>query len=81
MGTAKPRGQFKKMFEELERIVATFEAGEIDLDEALAEFERGLKLVQELKGKLHDIENKVTVLKKKFGDEHAREEVGHADEK
>lgn len=62
----KLKGSFSKSFEELERIVAKFEEGKIDLDEALEEFERGLKLVGELKRRLKEVENKVVVLKQKF---------------
>ena len=70
----KQKNSFAKSFEDLEKIVARFEEGKIDLDEALEEFERGLKLVQELKGRLKDVENKVVVLKKKFGEEGDDEE-------
>ncbi|MFA4873288.1 MAG: exodeoxyribonuclease VII small subunit [Patescibacteria group bacterium] len=62
----RPKVNFVKSFEELEKIVAKFEEGRIDLDEALVEFERGLKLVDELKGRLKEVENKVVVLKKQF---------------
>ncbi len=68
----RPKGRFVKLFEELEKIVAKFEGGKIDLDESLVEFERGLKLVEELKGRLKEVENKVVVLKKQF----KSEEVG-----
>jgi len=71
----KQKVNFAQSFAELEKIVAKFEQGEIDLDEALKEFERGLKLVQELKGRLKEVKNKVVVLKRKFGEEGAREEV------
>jgi len=64
----KMKENFSKSFDELERIVATFEGGKIDLDVALDEFARGMKLVQELKERLKEVENKVVVLKKKFGD-------------
>lgn len=66
---SKTKRNFTQSFEELEKIVAKFEEGKIDLDEALEEFERGLKLVEELKGRLKEVENKVVVLKKKFGAE------------
>ncbi|OGL77905.1 exodeoxyribonuclease VII small subunit [Candidatus Uhrbacteria bacterium RIFCSPHIGHO2_12_FULL_54_23] len=62
----KQKASFSKSFEELEGIVAKFEEGEIDLDEALVEFERGARIVGELKARLKDVENKVVVLKKKF---------------
>ncbi|OGL87808.1 exodeoxyribonuclease VII small subunit [Candidatus Uhrbacteria bacterium RIFCSPLOWO2_02_FULL_49_11] len=69
------KGNFVKSFEELEKIVAKFEEGRIDLDEALVEFERGLKLVEGLKGRLKEVENKVVVLKKQFKSEEVGGEV------
>ena len=59
----------------MEKIVAKFEEGRIDLDEALVEFERGLKLVEGLKGRLKEVENKVVVLKKQFKSEEVGGEV------
>lgn len=61
--------QFAKAFEELEKIVIEFEKGEIDLDAGLDKFERGLALARDLKKYLAEVENKVEVLKEKFGQE------------
>ncbi len=58
---------FAKTFEELEKITQSFEKGAFDLDEGLKQFERGLELAGILKKKLADVENKVEVIKKKFG--------------
>lgn len=58
---------FAKSFEELEKITQSFERGTFDLDEGLKQFERGLELAGILKKKLADVENKVEVIKKKFG--------------
>ncbi|MDO8581425.1 MAG: exodeoxyribonuclease VII small subunit [bacterium] len=58
---------FAKAFEELEKITQSFEKGAFDLDDGLKQFERGLELAAVLKKKLSDIENKVEVIKKKFG--------------
>ena len=58
---------FAKAFEELEAITKGFEKGSFDLDEGLKQFERGLGLAATLKKKLSDVENKVEVIKKKFG--------------
>ncbi|MDO8435417.1 MAG: exodeoxyribonuclease VII small subunit [bacterium] len=59
---------FKKDFEELEKIVEKFEAGELDLEEGMKLFERGLELATALKKRLAVFENQVEVIKKKFGD-------------
>jgi len=41
---------------------------EVDLDQALAKFERGLELARQLKSRLKEIENTVENLKAKFTD-------------
>ncbi len=58
---------FEKSFEELEKIVQKFESGDIDLDQSLKEFERGLELAKLLKGRLKKVENKIVEIKNKFG--------------
>lgn len=50
---------FSKAYHELEELVAEFEKGEIEIDQALPKFERGVKLAQELKTYLKTVENKV----------------------
>ena len=49
----------------LEEILEWFEQDEIDLDQALAKYEAGLKLTKELEGYLETAENKVKVIKTK----------------
>ncbi|MBI1908379.1 exodeoxyribonuclease VII small subunit [Candidatus Uhrbacteria bacterium] len=58
--------KFAEAFAELEAITAWFEQGDVDLDEGLKKFERGLALAKTCKGALADVENKVVELKKKF---------------
>lgn len=58
---------FQKLYEEMERIVNSFERGELDLDKSLKEFERGLEIASLLKKKLEEVENKVEEIKEKFG--------------
>lgn len=60
---------FKKQLNELEAIVEWFEREDVDLDEALGKFERGIKLAAELKKYLSEMENKVEVIKKRFAQE------------
>lgn len=57
---------FADAFQELEDITAWFETADVDLDEGLKKFERGLELAQVCKSKLSEVENKVVDLKKKF---------------
>jgi len=68
MSPKKPLS-FSKTFEELEAITAWFESDEVDLEEGLKKFERGLELASECKKMLGNVENKVEEIKKKFNAE------------
>ena len=57
---------FGKSFERLSEIVENLETGEVDLDDALAQYEEGLKLVQDCKKKLKEVGNKIEVIKDKY---------------
>jgi len=59
---------FAKAFEELEGITSWFEREEVDLDEGLKKFERGLELAKLCKDKLSEVENKVESIKQKFAE-------------
>ncbi|MFH0952614.1 MAG: exodeoxyribonuclease VII small subunit [Patescibacteria group bacterium] len=57
---------FADKFTELEKIAESFEEESVDLEDGLVKFERGLKLAEELKQKLGEVENRVETIKKKF---------------
>ncbi len=57
---------FDAAYKELEDIIGWFEKGEVDLDEGLRKFERGLELARLCKNRLKEVENKVTEIKAKF---------------
>ena len=59
---------FAEAFKELEDIVRWFEASEVDLEEGLKKFERGLELAKKCRVRLSEVENKVTQIKEKFSD-------------
>ncbi len=59
---------FAEAFAELEAITEWFEKGDVDLDEGLKKFERGLELAKMCKTKLAEVENTVIELKKKFSE-------------
>lgn len=59
---------FAKSFKELEEIVEWFEDAEVDLEEGLKRFERGLELASQCRTRLKDVENKVSKIKAKFSD-------------
>ncbi len=65
MPTPKQKS-FAKAFEELEEITRWFESSEMDLDEGLKKFERGLELSKLCRDKLDEVENKVKEIKLKF---------------
>jgi exodeoxyribonuclease VII small subunit len=47
---------------ELEQLVARLEEGELPLDKALKEFERGIKLTRQCQSVLKDAEQKISIL-------------------
>jgi exodeoxyribonuclease VII small subunit len=58
---------FGKAYKELEEIVEWFEREDVDLDEGLKKFERGLQLAKACKSRLKDVEIRVSEIKAKFG--------------
>ena len=57
---------FAKAFAELEEVTAWFEREDVDVEEGLKKFERGLSLAQECKTFLEEVEMKVKAIKKKY---------------
>jgi exodeoxyribonuclease VII small subunit len=57
---------FAAGLKELESITQWFEAEEIDLDQALVKFERGMELAERLRKHLSGIETKVEKIKGRF---------------
>ncbi|MDA0208393.1 MAG: exodeoxyribonuclease VII small subunit [bacterium] len=62
----KTSPNFSAAFQELEELTEWFEREDVDLDEGIKKFERGLKLAQICKKKLAEVEHKVTELKAEF---------------
>jgi len=68
MGTTdKPPGLggLEKSLEELEALVARLEGGDLPLEQALKEFEHGVKLTRQCQAALQEAEQKVEILLKK----------------
>lgn len=63
---AKSDPDFASLMKELEAIVAWFEQDEVDLDESIAKFERGMELAEALKKRLAEVENRVQAIQAKF---------------
>ena len=53
---------FGDALEELEGIVSALESGQLELEESLTRYQRGVALLQALKAKLEDAQQKVTAL-------------------
>jgi exodeoxyribonuclease VII small subunit len=57
---------FRKSYQELEQIVAWFEGDDLDLDESLAKFERGLELAAACQARLKLAENRILEIRERF---------------
>jgi exodeoxyribonuclease VII small subunit len=59
--------KFEEAMKQLEEIVDRMEAGDVDLDKTLADFEEGIKLVRFCSAKLDEAKKKIEILVKKDG--------------
>jgi exodeoxyribonuclease VII small subunit len=59
---AVPPANFETALSELEQIVSRLESGELPLDDALDEFERGVQLARQGQQKLQQAEQRVQIL-------------------
>lgn len=66
MPKQKSADDFEASFDQLERLVAAFEQGDLDLDESLEKFQQALKLAEVCKKRLDEVENKVAKIKQDF---------------
>lgn len=53
---------FEETMKELEEVVQALENGELNLDESIKEFEKGMKLSKDASKYLEDAERKITIL-------------------
>jgi len=53
---------FEETMKELEEVVQALENGELNLDESIKEFEKGMKLSKDASKYLEDAEKKITIL-------------------
>jgi exodeoxyribonuclease VII small subunit len=63
---AEEKFNFTKAYEEIEKINEWFHNEDIDLDEALKKYERGLELIKKCKQRLKEAENKFEEIKKRY---------------
>lgn len=57
---------FKTAYQELEQLTKEFENGELDIEEALKKFERGLELAEYCTKQISEMKNRVVEIKRKF---------------
>lgn len=65
------KNNFEEQLNELQEIVNKLESGNVPLEDALSEFQAGVKLSRELEKKLNDAEQTVAKLVDKYGSEKA----------
>ncbi|MEG0138321.1 MAG: exodeoxyribonuclease VII small subunit [Clostridia bacterium] len=58
----KSNDTFEKSLEELENVVNELEIGNLDLEQAIEKFEKGIKLSKECSEKLDKAEKKINIL-------------------
>lgn len=66
---AKAKAQqlnYEALKAELDAVLEALQSDDLNVDQAVQQYERGLELVQQLKTYLKTAENKVTTLKAKF---------------
>lgn len=66
MPSKSSKPTLQQQLAELDDVLSWFDNPDIDLDEALAKFDQGVKLVESAKEKLTALENNITVLKQRF---------------
>ena len=57
---------YTELKHELDEVLDSLQSDDIDVDDALRSYERGMELVKLLEAKLKTAENKITKLKQKF---------------
>lgn len=66
--TKKTEISLQQQIDELESLIGWFERDDVDLEQAIAKFDEGSKLAEQIKERLSALENKITVLKEQFND-------------
>lgn len=61
----KPNQSFSQAFTELQEITEQFEKEDLDLEQAMKQYEKGLELSKQLKARLKQMTNTVEEMKKK----------------
>jgi exodeoxyribonuclease VII small subunit len=67
MSSKQPTKSYRDLSLELEAIILQLQREDLDIDDALKGYERGLSIIKELEAYLKTAENKVVQLQTKFG--------------
>lgn len=62
----KSESSIQKKMKQLEELVEWFESDEVDIDEALKNYEKAMKLANELEKEIKSAKNEFTKIKKSF---------------
>jgi exodeoxyribonuclease VII small subunit len=68
MSSPKNDTPLSDQLKDLDELIAWFDRDDFDLDEALKKFDDGLKLTEQIEERLSKLENKITVLRERFGE-------------
>jgi exodeoxyribonuclease VII small subunit len=68
MSEKKHEKLLSEQLRDLDELIAWFDQDNFDLDEALKKFDDGMKLSGEIEERLNKLENKITVLRQRFGE-------------
>jgi exodeoxyribonuclease VII small subunit len=72
--------EFEQSLKELEQITAWFESSDVDLDQGLIKFERGMELASLLKDHLLTVENRVEKIRQRFSGQTTESAVQQSNE-
>ncbi len=57
---------YRELQAELDAIMAWFDSDEVDIDQAVAKYEEGMRIVKALEAQLTEAENKIEAISSKF---------------
>ena len=64
--SAKKQISYQQLSVELDEVLASLQSGDLSVEEAIKNYERGMEIVQSLQAYLKESQNKVEKIKKKF---------------
>ena len=59
MSSMSKEKSFQELHDELEELIAWFESGDVDIDQAASKFEQGQKIIEKLEARLKSAELKI----------------------